>query len=93
MCILLVCDGHWFDPHVRQNILSLRFGHENFSTTILSLPLIQEGQLTVTGKGMGIKYCQLMAKEWALSIGGLPRNSVARLTDCARNDLKCVKGP
>ena len=34
--------------------------------------------------------CQLPAKEWALSIlvnciGGLPRNSVARLTDRARN--------
>ena len=40
---------------------------------------------------------QLLAKEWALSIGKLPRrlarNSVARLTDRARNDLKCVEGP
>ena len=26
-------------------------------------------------------------------LGGLPRNSVARLTDRARNDLKCVEGP
>ena len=50
-----------FDPHVRQNILVLRFGHENVSTIILSLPLIQEGQLACPG--------------------GLPRNSVARLTD------------
>ena len=24
--------------------------------------------------------------------GGLPRNSVDRLTDCARNDLKCFEG-
>ena len=41
--------------------------------------------------------CQLLAKECALStgncLGGLPRNSVARLTDRARNDLKCVEGP
>ena len=49
-------DGRGFDPHVRQNILSLRFGHENNSTTILSLPLIQEGQLSVTGERMGNKY-------------------------------------
>ena len=26
-------------------------------------------------------------------LGGLPRNSVDWLTDRARNDLKCVKGP
>ena len=26
-------------------------------------------------------------------LGGLPRNSVDRLTDCARNDIKCVEGP
>ena len=26
-------------------------------------------------------------------IGGLPRNSVAKLTDRARNDLKCAEGP
>ena len=25
--------------------------------------------------------------------GGLPRNSVVRVTDRARNDLKCVEGP
>ena len=43
---------------------------------------------------------QLLAKECAPSTGklprtggGLPRNSVARLTDRARNDLKCVEGP
>ena len=54
-----------------------RFGHEKKnSTTILSLPLIQEGQLSVTGKRMCTKY-------W------LPKNSVDRLTDRARNGLKC----
>ena len=48
-------DGHRFDPHVWQHI-SLRFGHEKISMTILSLPLIQEGQLSVTGERMGTKY-------------------------------------
>ena len=43
-------------PHVRENTLSLRFGHGKISTTILSLPLIQEGQLSVTGEKMGTKY-------------------------------------
>ena len=38
------------------HILTLRFGHENISMTILSLPLIQEGQLSVTGERMGTKY-------------------------------------
>ena len=38
-----------------------------------------------------------MAKECALNtgklpLGGLPRNSVARITDCAGYDLKCVEG-
>ena len=49
-------DGHGFNPNVWQNILSLRFGQEKISMTILSLPLIQEGQLSVTGKRMGTKY-------------------------------------
>ena len=26
-------------------------------------------------------------------LGGFPRNSVVRVTDRARNDLKCVEGP
>ena len=45
---------------------------KKISTTIFTLPLIQEGQLSVTG---------------------LPRNSVARLTDSTLNDLKFVQGP
>ena len=36
--------------------LILRFGYENVSTTILSLPLIQEGQSSVTGESMGSTY-------------------------------------
>ena len=34
------------------NILSWRFDYEIFSTVILSLPLIQEGQLSVSGERM-----------------------------------------
>ena len=34
------------------NILSWRFDHEIFSTVIHSLPLIQEGQLSVSGEIM-----------------------------------------
>ena len=49
-------DGREFDPKVRQNSLSLRFGHGKKSTIILSLLLIQKGQLSVTGERMGTKY-------------------------------------
>ena len=57
----------------------MKFGHEIISTAILPLPLIQEEQL--------------MAKECALSTGylprgGLPRNSVDRITD--RPDMTSV---
>ena len=44
-----------FDPHVR-HILSWRLGHENISTAILPLLLIQEEQLSVTGESMCTKY-------------------------------------
>ena len=46
-----------FDPRVQQNILSLRFGHEKISTTIP----FKKGS------------CQLLAKEWAIGTGKLPR--------------------
>ena len=58
------------------------------SMTILTLPLIQEGQLSLTGKRMGTKYIVLVN-----CLGGLPRNSVSGLTDCAQNELKCAEGP
>ena len=44
-----------FGPHVR-HILLWRLGHENISTAILPLPLIQERQLSVTGERMCTKY-------------------------------------
>ena len=40
------------------NILSWRSDHEIFCTVILSLPLIQEGQLSVSGKRM----CTILVK-------------------------------
>ena len=47
--------GPEFDPHV-QHILPWRLGHENISTAILPLSLIQEEQLSVTGDRMCTKY-------------------------------------
>ena len=44
-------------------------------------------------RGFKTSSCQLLAKECAPNLGGLPRNSVVRLTDRAQNDLKCVEGP
>ena len=44
--------GCGFDLCRVGNILSWRFDHEIFSTVILSLLLIQEGQLSVSGKRM-----------------------------------------
>ena len=59
------------------HIFSRRFGHEIVSTAILPIPLIQEDQLSVNGR---------LAKGCALSTGyllrgGLPRNSMDRITD------------
>ena len=51
----LHASGPKFDPHVR-HILSWRLGHENISTAILPLPLIQEEHLSVTGRKMCTKY-------------------------------------
>ena len=43
--------GRVFDPPVRQHFF-LETGHEIISTAIISLPLIQVGQLSVTGERM-----------------------------------------
>ena len=48
-------DGRGFDPHVRQHSFVV-IGHEIISTVILSLPLIKEGQLSVTGEIKCTKY-------------------------------------
>ena len=66
-------DGCGFDPPLWQHS-SVEIGHEIISTAILSLPLIQVGQLSVTGERMCTYY-------WLTCLGSLPRNSVVRLTD------------
>ena len=54
----LGCASDWwsggcgFNPCWVANILLWRFDHEIFSTVILSLPLIHEGQLSVSGERM-----------------------------------------
>ena len=48
-------DGQGFDPHVLQHSF-VEIGHEIISTAILSLQLLQEGQLSVTGERMCTKY-------------------------------------
>ena len=45
-------DGRGFDPGVRQHFF-VEIGHEIISTAILSLLLIQAGQLSVTDESMG----------------------------------------
>ena len=44
--------GCGFDPRRGQQHSFVEIEHEIFSTVILSLPLIQEGQLSVSGKRM-----------------------------------------
>ena len=41
--------GHWFDPRPGRQHSFVEIDHEIFSMVILSLPLIQEGQLSVSG--------------------------------------------
>ena len=54
----------------------------DISMAILPFLLIQAEQLSVSGERVLVNC-----------LGGLPRNSVARLTDHARIDLKCIEGP
>ena len=44
--------GHRFDPRRGRQHFFVEIDHEIFSTVILSLLLIQEGQLSVSGKRM-----------------------------------------
>ena len=60
--------------------------HKIFSTAILSLPLIQEGQLSVSGERM----CTILVKRLGLS---LPSKSVIRYTDHLRHDPHLGDGP
>ena len=44
--------GHGFNPRRGQQHSFIEIDHEIFSTVILSLPLIQEGQLSLSGERM-----------------------------------------
>ena len=44
--------GRGFNPHRGRQHSFVDIDHEIFSTVILSLPLIQEGQLSVSGERM-----------------------------------------
>ena len=44
--------GRGFNPHRGRQHFFVEIDHEIFATVILSLPLNQEGQLSVSGKGM-----------------------------------------
>ena len=52
MRVWLETGGCGFDPRRGQQHSFLEIDHEIFSTVILSLPLIQEGQLSVSGERM-----------------------------------------
>ena len=43
-------EGRWFDPRGGRQHSFVEIDDEKFSTVILSLPLIQEEQLSVSGK-------------------------------------------
>ena len=45
-------EGRGFNPHRGRQHSFVEIDHEIFSTVILSLPLIQEGQLSVSGERM-----------------------------------------
>ena len=49
--------GHGFNPRRVRQHSSVEIDHKIFSTVILSLPLIQEGQLSVSGERM----CTILA--------------------------------
>ena len=51
-------EGRGFEPRQVGNILSWRFDYEIFSLVILSLLLIQEGQLSVSDE----KMCTILVK-------------------------------
>ena len=81
MRVRLVCASAWYangrelDPHIRLHSF-MKFGQEIISMAILSLPLFQEEQLSVTGKRLCTKYSVLLN-----CLGVLPR-SIVDLQKC-----------
>ena len=52
--------GRGFNPHRGRQHSFVEIDHEIFSTVILSLPLIQEGQLSVSGERMSTILVNLL---------------------------------
>ena len=76
--------GRGFHPHFRHILLEGEWSWKIFYDHYLPSADSRKGS------------CQLLAKEYALTInclGGLQGNSVDRLTDRTRNDLKSVEEP
>ena len=71
--------GRGFNPHRGRQHSFVETDHEIFSTVILSLPLIQEGQLSVSGERM----CTVLVNRLEES---LPSKRVVRQTDRPRHD-------
>ena len=65
LCGLVGCASDWrpggrgFDPRRGRQHSFVEIDHEIFSTVILSLPLIQEGQLSVSGE----KMCTILVND------------------------------
>ena len=69
-------NGPKFNPHAR-HILSWRLGHEHISTAILSLPLIQEEQLSVTGARMCTKYSEACSLGMQAASSSIPTSGTS----------------
>ena len=54
----LVMKRLWVQPNQGLQHSFMEIDHEIFSTFVLSLPLLQEGQLSVSGKRMCISYLE-----------------------------------
>ena len=82
-----------FDPHI-WHVLSWRLGHENISTAILSLPLIQEEQLSVTGERMCSMFPLAFVALWLQGHwwGFISRNYVVWSTFLLMNVFIALKG-
>ena len=76
--------GHEFDPDVgtffcEDFVMKKCYGHSPSSAI--------SRRAVVSYSRKNVHYVLINCQ------GGLPRNSVVRVTDRARNDLKCVEGP
>ena len=77
--------GPEFDPHVR-HILSWRLRHEKIIYG-------HSPSSTDSRRAVVIYQRKNVHKKLVNCLGSLPRNGVVRVTDRARNVIKCVEGP